>query len=104
MIKVYYKGLLKQDTIYDADGFYFNDGVPFRKSGLYITKDDKTVAIITITEAIDRVEYVNNQPQNVVFHMSYLFSKYRKEELSGEELITAIEDQLSDYFNADWGN
>lgn len=103
MIKVYYKGLLKQDTLYNADDFYFSDGVPFKKSGLYITKDNKTVAVITNTEAIDRVEYVNNQPQSVVFNMCDTLSRYDKEELTEDELIVEIKNELNEYYGSKRG-
>lgn len=103
MIKVYYKGLLKQDTVYDADGFHFINGVPFRKNGLYITEGENTIAVITNTESIDRVEYVNNQPQNVVFKLCDILSRYDKEELTEDDLIDGIKVELNEYFGSKRG-
>lgn len=100
MIKVYYKSMLKPNAVYEADSFHFVKGNPFQRNGLYIRKSDRVIAIVTDTDSIDRVEYVNNQPENVVFNFCDILSRYDKEEITAEDLAELMKDELNEYFSA----
>lgn len=58
MIKVTYRSVLKGTEFYNADSFRIVEGVPFTKSGIYIEKDDETVAYIRDILSVEKVEKV----------------------------------------------
>lgn len=58
MIKVTYKSRLKGTETYNADNFKIVDGVPFTKSGIYITKDDETVVYIGDVYTVEKIEKI----------------------------------------------
>lgn len=104
MIKVTYKDSQRQSTIYDGTNFYFVNGNPFVKSGLYIKDDDKIIAFINDVEVIHKVEWLNKNDPYIIFSFCSHLKNYQNKENSPEETLELIEEDLKEYFDAKFSN